>query len=164
MGARTHKWQTTALAVLLFAALSACDHGEPGADESPSPAAEESPSPAASACGGGDLGADVISSLEVEVLEQGRARATYVLKREAEVGILISRRPDDGTSGLVLVGRVPFGPQRSTVVNEETFDLPEPEGQPLGAGEYKFTLRAFEAGKLNQGDPIDTRSACVTIE
>jgi hypothetical protein len=50
------------------------------------------------------------------------------------------------------------------VVNEETFNLPKPDRQALEPGEYEFRLRAFEPGKLNQGDPIDTRSACVTIE
>jgi hypothetical protein len=103
---------------------------------------------------------DVISNLEVEVLEQDRAKATFVLSREAEVGILVSR-PEGNR--LQLVGRVPFGPQRSTVVNEQIFDLPEADGRPLEPGEYEFTLRAFESGKLNQGEPIDTRSACVTV-
>jgi hypothetical protein len=139
--------------IALFAFLAACGDEEPRA--------EESPSPAALACGSGDIRGDVISRVQVEVLEQDQAKATYVLTRDAEVGILVSRQEGDR---LQLVGRVPFGPQRSTVVNEETFDLPKPEHQPLEPGEYEFTLRAFDAGKLNQGDPVDTRSACVTIE
>lgn len=149
-------WRLTALTLAaLFTALAAC------ADVGSRP--QDSPAPSAPTCGAGDIGGDVISRLEVEVLEEGKAKATYLLRRDAEVGILVSRRPDDGTSRLVLMGRVPFGPQPSRVVNEETFDLPRPNGQPLEVGEYEFTLRAFEAGRLNQGEPIDTRSDCVVI-
>ena len=156
-GAR-QRWLITALVpVALSSSLVAC-----GDDE---PQARESASPATLACGSEDGSGDVISSLEVEVLSQDQARATYVLKRDVEVGILVNRHELGGAAPrLRLVGRVPFGPQRSTVVNEETFDLPKSDGQPLAAGEYEFTLRAFEAGKLNQGDPVDKRSACVTIE
>jgi hypothetical protein len=153
MRIRSRTWLTTLAQLLLLATLAACGDGEQPA--------EGSLSPVAVACGADDLRAGVISNIQVEILEEGKATATYVLTRDAEVGILISR-PD--TDRLQLVGRVPFGPQRSTVVNEETFDLPRPQGQALEPGEYEFKLRAFEAGKLNQGDPIDTRSACVTIE
>jgi hypothetical protein len=147
-----------ALALLLLSmTLAAC-----GGEEPP---AEESPSPAAVACGGDALGRGVISNLQVDVLEEGKAQATYVLTQDAEVGIVISRLESEGdASRLQLVGRVPFGPQRSTVVNRDTFNVPSPGGQPLEPGEYEFKMRAFEAGKLNQGDPIDTRAACVTIE
>jgi hypothetical protein len=151
---RSRRWLITALALLTT--LAACGDGEPPA--------EESPSPAAVTCGGEDILGGVISNIQVEVLEEGRAQATYVLTRDAEVGIVISRlETEGGASRLQLVGRVPFGPQRSTLVNEETFAIPRREGQ-VEPGEYEFKLRAFEAGKLNQGDPIDTRSACVEIE
>ena len=138
--------------LLLCAVLTACSGDEPRPGRSPTAAAL--------GCGSEDIGGDVISSLKVEVLEQDRAHATFVLSRDAEVGILISRH--EGTR-LRFVGRVPFGPQRSTVVNEQTFELPNTEGPPV-AGEYEFTLRAFEAGKLNQGDPVDTRSACIDVQ
>ncbi len=148
-------WLTRALALLLLSmTLAACGDGQP---------AEKALSPVAVVCGADDLQKGVISNLQVEVVEEGRANATYVLTRDAEVGILISREGDD-PSRLQLVGRVPFGPQRSTVVNRETFAVPRAEGQELEPGVYEFKMRAFEAGKLNVGDPIDTRSACVTIE
>jgi hypothetical protein len=147
-------WLTWALTLLLLSVtLTACGEGQPAGELTP----------VAVACGADDLGEGVISNLQVDIVEEGKANATYVLTRDAEVGIVISRQGDD-PSRLQFVGRVPFGPQRSTVVNRETFNVPRPAGQELEPGEYEFKLRAFEAGQLNQGDPIDTRSACVTIE
>ncbi len=153
MRAQRRSWLAWALGPLLLSAvLTACGGEEPRPETSPSAAALE--------CGSEDIRGNVISSLKVEVLEQDRAQATFVLSRDAEVGILVSQHEGNR---LRFVGRVPFGPQRSTVVNEQTFDLPKTEGPPV-AGEYEFTLRAFEAGKLNQGDPIDTRSACIEVQ
>ena len=152
------KWLLATLAVAtLTTLLSAC-----GSDDAEETTATTG---AAASCGADDLDQGVISSFKVEVISNEQAKATYVLSKDAEVGVvgfqrILGRR----VPRLQLVGRVPFGPQRSTVVNERTFDLPRENGQPLAPGEYQLTLRAFESGKLNQGDPIDTKSDCVTIE
>jgi hypothetical protein len=152
------RWLLAAATVVSFSAvLTSC--GDPTTPAAPTPTTT------AAACGADDLDEGVISSFKVDVISNEQARATYVLTRDVEVGvtgfrqILGRRRP-----ALQLVGRVPFGPQRSTVVNERTFDLPKENGQPLPPGDYQLTLRAFESGKLNQGDPIDTKSACITLE
>jgi hypothetical protein len=152
------KWLVAALAVAtLTTLLSAC--GRDDAEEATTTTG------AAAFCGADDLDQGVISSFKVEVISNEQAKATYVLTKDAEVGVtgfrqLLGRR----VPRLQFVGRVPFGPQRSIVVNERTFDLPRENGAPLAPGEYQLTLRAFESGKLNQGDPIDTKSDCVTIE
>ncbi len=67
------------------------------------------------------------------------------------------------TSGLEarLVGRVPFGPQRKVV--DVTTDMKADFLEEIEPGEYKFTLRAFENGKLNVGEPIDTSTRCVEV-
>lgn len=151
------KWLLGWLAVAtLTTSLAACGNDE----------AETTATTAASlACGADDLNEGVISSFTVEVVSNEQAKATYVLSKDAEVGVtgfrrLLGRR----VPRLQFVGRVPFGPQRSIIVNERTFELPKEDGQPLAPGEYQLTLRAFESGKLNQGDPIDTKSDCVTLE
>jgi hypothetical protein len=151
------RWLLCALAVVtLTASLAAC-----GNDESETPTTTA----VSLVCGEDDLNQGVISSFKVEVISNEQAKATYVLSKDAEVGVvgfrrLLGRR----VPRLQLVGRVPFGPQRSTVTNERVFDLPKENGEPLEAGEYQLTLRAFESGKLNQGDPIDTKSDCITLE
>lgn len=142
------KWLMAGLTALLLTSLTSC--GE-DAEEAPTATATT----AAAVCEPDDLDKGVISSFNVEVLSEGQAKATFVLTKDAETGILVHR--------LRLVGRVPFGPQRAQVTNEETFDLPQEDGKPLEPGEYKLTLRAFEPGKLNSGEPIDTKSACVTL-
>lgn len=151
------RWLRAAATVVLFSAvLTSCGNETTPAAPTPTPAA---------ACGADDLDEGVISSFKVDVISNEQARATYVLTRDVEVGVTgfrqILGRP---RPALRLVGRVPFGPQRSTVVNERTFDLPKENGQPLPPGDYQLTLRAFESGKLNKGDPIDTKSACITLE
>jgi hypothetical protein len=156
------RWLLGALTVATLAtSLAAC-----GNDESETPTTTT----ASLACGADDLNQGVISSFKVEVISNEQARATYVLSKDGEVGVVVQRvtgfRRIFGLRRPVLrlVGRVPFGPQRSTVVEERTFDLPKEDGEPLAPGEYQLTLRAFESGKLNVGDPIDTKSACVAIE
>jgi hypothetical protein len=153
-------WLATGLAVAtLTTALAGC-----GDEEATPPATTATTTVAAAPCGPDDLMQGVISSFKVEVISNERARATFVLTREAEVGVLGFRRLlGRRVPRLRLVGRVPFGPQRSAVVNERTFTLPRPGGKPLARGSYQLTLRAFESGKLNQGAPIDTKSACVTL-
>jgi hypothetical protein len=101
--------------------------------------------PAALECGSEDIRGGVISNLQVKVLEQDRAKATFVLSGMSTRGIPVSRHEGNR---LRLAGRVPFGPQRRTVVNEQTFDLPKAEGRPLGAGRvrvYPSCLRARKA-------------------
>jgi hypothetical protein len=147
-------------AVMLAVSLASCGEDEP----TPPATTATTVTTALAPCGADDLDRGVISSFTVTVVSSEQARATFVLTRDAEVGVvgfrrLLGRR----VPRLRLVGRVPFGPQRSAVVNERVFDLPRADGRPLPPGEYQLTLRAFEAGKLNQGAPIDTKSACVRL-
>ncbi len=148
------KWILVALAAVAMPVLVS-DCGDD--DDAGSSATTQSAIPT---CGVGDLAGDVISDFKVDVVSKTQAKATFVLSRDAEVGVVVRRREQ----ALRFVGRVPFGPQRSVVVNEKTFDLVGEDGAALSAGDYQFTLRAFEAGKLNVGDPIDTKSHCVRID
>ena len=149
-------------AVALGVSLASCG-GEDAAP--PATTTATTATTAAAPCGVDDLDQGVISSFTVTVISNERARATFVLTRDAEVGVIGFRRLlGRRVPRLRLVGRVPFGPQRSAVVNERVFALPRAAGQPLPPGEYQLTLRAFESGKLNRGAPIDTKSACVRLD
>jgi hypothetical protein len=146
---------------MLAVSLASCG----GDDATPPATTATTATTAAAACGIDDLDQGVISSFTVTVIANDRARATFVLTRDAEVGVIGFRRLlGRRVPRLQLVGRVPFGPQRSAVVNERVFDLPRRGGQPLPAGDYQLTLRAFASGKLNQGAPLDTKSACVRVD
>ena len=155
-----HRWLATGLGVAaLTTGVAAC-----GDDDAGTPSAATTASTVAASCGETDLNRGVISRFEVRLLSRDRGRATFVLSRDAEVGVtgfrrLLGRR----VPKLRLVGRVPFGPQRSAVVNQRAFALPRPGGRPLPPGQYQLTLRAFESGKLGKGAPIDTKSACLTL-